>query len=248
MGLSRLLAKGWVLVCLYAGAHALRFALQSGGDVYVVAPRVIVSALLFAAMGLLFVGGYGASGAPRQKLNLGIWASRAVPGFDEMVFLVFVVLSSLDQVLYAPLHVSGKITDALEGALYFAVPGHAALVNALGGCALDGGRVFASSFAWVLAFVFAGSSISRLRLTAGIMRLERVVKPGVLAPAAVAGVLGVAAMLGILCIFVGLPVRLLPCSELAGVPGALFIGLGPLLLAYLIFAALAALLACKNGK
>ena len=30
MGIARLLAKGWILFCLFAGAHALRIALASG--------------------------------------------------------------------------------------------------------------------------------------------------------------------------------------------------------------------------
>ena len=29
MGIARLLAKGWILFCLFAGAHALRFALAA---------------------------------------------------------------------------------------------------------------------------------------------------------------------------------------------------------------------------
>ena len=30
MGIARLLAKGWIIFCLFAGAHALRLALLSG--------------------------------------------------------------------------------------------------------------------------------------------------------------------------------------------------------------------------
>jgi hypothetical protein len=251
MGLSRLLAKGWVLVCLFAGAHALRFALQSGGDLFIVVPQVIVSVLLFAAMGLLFVGGYGASATNFRFHNLSLQnlkLPRTWPGFNEIVFLIFVVLSYLNQVLYAPHHVSGKITEGLEGALYFAVPGHAVIVDSLGECALDGGRVFASSFAWLLAIIFAGSAISRLKHTAAVIRLERAARPGALNPTAVAAVLGIAAVIGIQCVFVGSALTLLPCSAFAGVPGALLIGLSPLLLSYLIFAALAALLASGSEK
>ncbi len=246
MGLTRLLAKGWVLICLFTGAHALRFALQSGGDVYIVVPQVVVSVLLFAAMGLLFVGGYGVSGASTRFHNINLQKLKwphALPNFNEAVFLLFVLLSYLNQVLYAPWHVSGKVTDALEGALYFAVPGHAAIVDHLGECGLDGGRVFASSFAWFLAIVFAGSAISRLKHTAAAIRQERAVRPASLSPTAVAGALGIAAVIAIQCVFVGSALTLLPCSAMAGVPGSLVIGLGPLLLSYLIFAALAALLA-----
>ena len=131
MGLARLLAKGWIVVCLFAGAHALRFALQSGGDLVVVIPQVIVSVLLFAAMGLLFVGGYGASGARLHAFSVQNVMPRRLPGFNEVVFLLFVAISFLNQIVYAPLHVSGRITDMLEGALYFAVPGHAVIVDRL---------------------------------------------------------------------------------------------------------------------
>lgn len=251
MGPARLLAKGWVLVCLFAGAHALRFALQSGGNIYVVVPQVIVSVLLFAAMGLLFVGGYGASGANFRVHKVGLQKLKwpyPLPGFNDTVFLLFALLSYLDQVLYAPWHVSGRVTDSLEGALYFAVPGHAAIVDRLDDCALDGGRVFASSFAWFLAIIFAGSAISRLKHAASAIRIDRALHPGSLSPTAVAAALGIAAVIAIQCIFVGSALTLLPCSAMAGVPGALVIGLGPLMLSYLIFAALAALLASGAEK
>ncbi len=248
MGLARLLAKGWVLICLFAGVHALRFALQSGGDLSEVVPQVLVSVVLFVAMGLLFVGGYAASGAHLRSLNLSSLKPHALPGFNEIVFLIFVVLSYLDQVIYSPLHVSGNITEAVEGALYFGVPGQRAIVDHLETCGLDGGRVFASSFTWVLAFIFAGSAISRLRLTAGLIRFERSLHPPVISPTAIAAVLGIAAVIAIQCIFVGSVVSLVPCSAMAGVPGSVLIGLAPLLLAYLIFAALAALLASGSEK
>ena len=251
MGLARLMAKGWLLVCAFAGAHALRFALQSGGDLLIVVPQVIVSVLLFAAMGLLFVGGYGASGTNFRFHNLSLQSlkwPRSLPGFNEIVFLAAVVLSYLNQVLYAPWHVGGKITEGLEGALYFAIPGHRAVVDRLGDCALDGGRIFSSSFAWFLAIIFAGSAISRLNLTASIIRLERKARPESLNPTAVAAVLGAVAVVAIQCIFVGSALTLLPCSAFVGVPGALLIGLAPLLLSYLIFAALAALLASGTEK
>lgn len=248
MGLARLLAKGWILVCLFAGAHALRFALLSGGDLAIAIPQIIVSVLLFVAMGLLFVGGYGASGARLHAFTIQNLTPRALPAFNDVVFLLFVAISFLDQVVYAPLHVGGKATEMLEGALYFAVPGHAVIVDRLRTCGPDGGRVFASAFAWILAFVFAGSAVSRLRLTAGLIRLQRAVHPDALSPVAVAALLGVIAVLAIQCVFVGSLVGLLPCSALKGIPGALFIGLAPLLLAYLIFAALAALLASSSDS
>ena len=61
MGMARLLAKGWVVFCLFAGAHALMFALGRGVPPLDAAKTIAVCTLLFAAMGLLFVGGYAAA-------------------------------------------------------------------------------------------------------------------------------------------------------------------------------------------
>ena len=57
-----MLAKGWVVFCLFAGAHALRIALASGLALASSAFAIGICVLLFAAMGLLFVGGFGVSG------------------------------------------------------------------------------------------------------------------------------------------------------------------------------------------
>lgn len=247
MGVSRLLAKAWIVICLYAGAHALRFALFSGGDVSAAALQVLEAVLLFAAMGLLFAGGYGLSKDAFRHRAAAILKdgkpSHALPLFNDAVFLVFAALSFADQVWYAPGHLNGPVTDALEGALYFAVPGHAVVVDRLGECILDGGRVFESSFAWLLAIVFAASAISRLKQTAEAMRADRKLHRQSLSPTGLAGVLGILAVAGIQCLFVGSVLDLVPCSYYAGLPGALLIGLAPLLFAYVVYAALAALLA-----
>ena len=63
MGIARLLAKGWIIFCLFAGAHALRFAILQGMPLDTSLAGIGICALLFTAMGLLFVGGFGASGA-----------------------------------------------------------------------------------------------------------------------------------------------------------------------------------------
>ena len=95
MGIARLLAKGWIIFCLFAGAHALRFAIKSGAPLQSSIPGIGICALLFMAMGLLFVGGFGvsashASGTPR----IGRFrADHLIPGFNEGVFLLFVVMS-----------------------------------------------------------------------------------------------------------------------------------------------------------
>ncbi|MDE2183829.1 MAG: hypothetical protein KGJ78_12495 [Alphaproteobacteria bacterium] len=246
MGVARLLAKGWVLVCLYAGAHALRFALASGAAPIDVVIPIVVCVLLFGAMGLLFIGGYGASAAlPNMRLLKPI---HFIPGFDEMVFIVFVCVSFADQAFVAPSYIQGDIAAGLQSAIYYAVFGQRALVDALGSCALDGGRVFAAAFTWLLALIYVCSALSRLRLAAGIIRLERTTRPEALGPTALAAILGIVAVAGIQFFFVGTAYRWLPCSAYADITGALLIGLAPLMLAYLIVAALAALLASGHEK
>ncbi|MBU6297773.1 MAG: hypothetical protein KGJ79_03595 [Alphaproteobacteria bacterium] len=249
MGVARLLAKGWVLVCLVAGAHAVAGAFISGAYPVTALPPVIVCTLLFVAMGLLFVGGYGVSAVHGGLSHLKhLKAAHLLPGFNDAVFLVFVCLSFIDQVAFAPAHLSGDITNALESAIYFAVPGQRGLIWALVPCALDGGRIFASAFTWLLAIIFLCSSFSRLRLAAGLLRLERATHPEALGPAALAFVLGLAAVIGIQLLFVGSVFPYLPCSAYAGIPGKLMVGLAPLMLAYLIVAALTALLATGHEK
>ncbi len=132
--------------------------------------------------------------------------------------------------------------------MQFAVPGQDALLVALAPCALDGGRVFSSAFAWMLAIVFVASAISRIRLAAGLLRLERNTRSEVLGASVHAGVLGIAAIAGIQLFFIGAAYPLFACSVLAGLPGAVIIGLAPLLLAYLIVAALTAAVALSPER
>ena len=53
MGIARLLAKGWIIFCLFAGAHALRLALISGQPLPPSLFMIGICVILFAAMGLL---------------------------------------------------------------------------------------------------------------------------------------------------------------------------------------------------
>ena len=81
MGIARLLAKGWIIFCLFAGAHALRFALMSGLPLPSSLFAIGICVLLFMAMGLLFVGGFGVSAgiaaAPRSARLSRITSSPA---------------------------------------------------------------------------------------------------------------------------------------------------------------------------
>ena len=159
-----MLAKGWIIFCLFASAHALRFALLSGLPLDNSLADIGICALLFMAMGLLFVGGFGVSAGHFTGKP---WLQRfqphhLVPGFNEAVFLIFVILSFLNQAFVAPVNLDRGGADALENAIYFVVPGQRALVSSLEACNMDGGRVFAAAFAWLLAVIYLASAASRL--------------------------------------------------------------------------------------
>src|ERR1700691_1663110 len=137
MGTARLLAKGWILFCVVAGGHAVRFALASRFALSSCVFAIGICVLLFMAMGLLFVGGYGVSGGlPHSGAPLLArlkWRDF-VPGFNESVFLLFVVLSFCNQALVAQDAVPAGAAGALQSAVYFVVPGQRALVWALESC------------------------------------------------------------------------------------------------------------------
>ncbi len=245
MGVARLLAKGWVVFCLFAGGYVLdEVAATAGGSAFAVMLRVLLIVLLFGAMGLLFAGGYAAAVSSGEgRLIERFRPHHVIPGFNAIVFMVFALASFLVQTLYLPEHAAGGILDTLQNALEFAVPGQARLKVLLLSCGLDGGRMFASAFAWLLAFIFLGSSLSRIRLAAGIVRLERKQRPEPLTPTGLAALLGFCAVVGIQLLYVGSLYTLVPCGVARGITGDLLVGLAPLLLAYLIVAALTNLLA-----
>jgi hypothetical protein len=249
MGLARLLAKGWIVFCLFAGAHALRLASLSGTPLAGAIGPVAICMLLFLAMGLLFVGGFGASaGFSATPFLARLRPHHFLPGFNEIVFVGFVILSFINQAMVAPLDIDHGAGEALENAIYFIVPGQRALVGQLGACMLDGGRVMEAAFTWLLAIIYLGSTVSRLRLVAGIIRLEAANRVQLLGPTVRAFLFGVVAVVGIQFLFVGSAYPWLHCSAFANITGAVLIGLAPLMLAYLIVAALASLLAASPEK
>jgi hypothetical protein len=250
MGIARLLAKGWIVFCLFAAAHALRLVLLQGRPLAVAFPGIAICALLFIAMGLLFIGGFGVSAGHVSGTP---WLTRfkphhLIPAFNEAVFFIFALLSFLDQAILAPRDIEHDAMAALERSIYFVVPGQRALVYALEGCNMDGGRVFAAAFAWLLAIVYLASAASRLKLQAGLIRLEAGDRPQILGPTLRAFLFGIVAVVGIQFLFVGSAYPWLRCSAFADVTGALLIGLAPLMLAYLIVAALASLMASAPEK
>jgi hypothetical protein len=205
---------------------------------------VCVCVLLFGAMGLLFAGGFGVSvGVPKSTFKAKQGLGHYMPGFNELVFLIFLCLSFICQVWFAPLHLEGGVVGPLEQAIYFAVPGQRMLVQSLDSCSLDGGRIFAAAFAWLLAIIYLASACSRLKLQAGIIRLERNTRPEGLGPSIRAFCLGMTAVVGVQFLFVGSAYPWINCSAFDDITGELLIGLAPLMLAYLVVAALATLLA-----
>jgi hypothetical protein len=244
MGIARLLAKGWIIFCLFAGAHELRLALLQGLPLETSAPAIAICALLFAAMGLLFVVGFGASASHGG----GPWLARfkphhLIPGFNEAVFVIFVVLSFLNQALVAPSVIDRGGAGALEAAMLFLLPGQQVLVGRLEACSMDGGRIFAAAFTWLLAIIYLASTASRLKLAAGLIRLEMGEKPQLLGPTLRAFLFGIAAIVGIQFLVMGSAYPWLGCSAFTDITGAVLIGLAPLMLAYLILASLASLMA-----
>ena len=249
MGIARLLAKGWIVFCLFAGAHAIRLALLTGIPLQTSAFAIGICAALFIAMGLLFVGGFGASaGHSRTPWLTRLRPRHLIPGFNEMVFIVFVTLSFLNQALVAPVVIDRGAAGALENAMYFLLPGQRALVHALEGCTLDGGRAFSAAFTWLLAIVYLANAVSRLNLQAGLIRLEAGERVQPLGPTLRAFLFGIVAVVGIQFLFVGSAYPWLACSAFADITGAVLIGLAPLMLAYLIVAALASLMAAAPEK
>ena len=183
MGVARLLAKGWVVFCLFAGAYALHLALGRGEEPLAAFQSIAICVLLFSAMGLLFVGGFGASASSGPLLGR-LRPRHFVPGFNESVFIAFVLASLVNLIVLAPATIGGSVARAIANAMDRLVPGQSALSSGLGACALDGGRVFAGAFTWLLAIIYVASALSRIGLTAGLLRLERMLRPSAFGPTA----------------------------------------------------------------
>ncbi len=105
----------------------------------------------------------------------------------------------------------------LENAIFFVVPGQRALMHALEGCTLDGGRSFAAAFTWLLAVIYLGSAVSRLKLQAGLIRLEAGEHPQAIGPTLRAFLFGIVAVVGIQFLFVGSAYPWLNCSAFADI-------------------------------
>jgi hypothetical protein len=241
MGVARLLAKGWLVFCVFAGAHAMNLALARGEPLLDATVDIGVCVLLFAAMGLLFVTGFGLAPGGRAAFLRRLKPQHLMPGFNEVVFVAFVILSFANQVFVAPLYMGSPGAGAVQHTLSFFVPGQSALQNALENCSLDGGRIFASGTTWLLAIIFLASALSRVRLASGIIRIERMARTPTIGPTTTAIIFGIVAIVSFQLLFVGSAYPWLACSAFTDITGAVLIGLAPLMLSYLIFAALATL-------
>lgn len=244
MGAARLLAKAWGVFCIFAGAYALQHAIIGGEPFVRAAIPIVVCVLLFGAMGMLFAGGFGVSGnSAKIPFVERLKPDHLAPGFNGIVFVLFAVIVFIVQVAYLPLHLANPAFNALQSAIDFAIPGQRALEDRLVVCGPGGSETIASAVSWLLAFVFLGSAASRIRLAAAIVRFERRQRPELLGVSTLAFVLGLVCVVGIQLLFVGSIFELLPCGALHGIAGEFTIGIGPLMLAYLIIAALTDLIA-----
>ena len=242
MGLARLLAKGWVVFCCFATGHTIARTLASNTAASMSALQAaVIPGSLFCAMGLLFIGGYAVSSG---HISLRLRPAAFVPGFNEIVALAFLVMIFLLQTSVAP--VPEQISAAFQSAMRFAVPGQHVLELALARCSIERIVPFCAAAAWLLAFIYLGSAVSRLRISAALLQLERKRLSEPLGPSGNALVLGIAAIAGIQLVFVGSLFRLLPCKALSGILGDVLVGAAPVMLAYLAAAALANLLAAHD--
>ena len=247
MGIAQLLAKGWVVFCLYAGAQALNLALFAGKPLAEVAPPLAICVLLFGAMGLLFIAGFGASsGSGLGQMFRRMKPSHFLPSFDAVVFLVFVIASFAAQVAFASAPIdTSPAAGALRRAMYVVVPGEPALNERLVTLGYPQSIAYSilvmSSFAWLLAIIFVASAMSRIGLTAGLLRLERALRPSSFGPTVLAAIYGTVALVVFQLLYIGSLYMFLPRFAFTGITGALLIGLAPLMLAYLIVAASATL-------
>ena len=154
----------------------------------------------------------------------------------------------LPQLKVKPYHLLLRLPEDVKPLVLLRVQAQRALVHALEDCTLDGGRAFAAAFAWLLAIVYLASAVSRLKLQAGLIRLEAGERVQPLGPTLRAFLFGTVAVVGIQFLFVGSAYTWLNCSAFADITGAVLIGLAPLMLAYLIVAMLASLMAVAPEK
>ncbi len=247
MGWARLLAKGWVLFCLYAAVLALA---QNFGAAHI--GNLLIAASLFLAMGVLFAVGYGLSGHNSVRALLySVQAHHLLPDFNRLIFLIFILLSLITQILL--LHNPHPIPlwlGWIAGAMQI-IPGQHALLQALAPCAAPQQSALllhGAAVSWLLALIYLASSLSRIRLAAGLIRLERSARGESAGAAWHTALLGLAGIIGIQLFGLGSVYGWTLCQSLTGLPGQVLTGLAPLMLAYLLGTALTAALSLTSEQ
>lgn len=245
--MASLVAKVWVMFCLYAGALALHMALPGSPDPLGDGLAITGASFVFLCLGLLFAGAAVLLLSPSGPISLKNirtlrFAWRDVD-FNEILFAAFLILSFCNQAFFAPDHMMGPLTIAVEQAAWFAVPGQRAFSLLVHSCTMDGGRIFTSAFAWVLALIWFGTALTRLGISARLIRAARRQTPDATAGLVSGVLLAVAAAAGIQFLYAGSGFAYLPCSLTAGIAGGLLAGFAPLMLAYILIAALSGVIA-----
>ncbi len=245
MGVARLLAKGWVVFCLFAGGHGALLALSQGTPPAQAFEAVAVCVGLFGAMGLLFIAGFGASSTGSTPLLARLRPHHLIPSFDDVVFVAFVAVSFAAQAYFISEIGGGAAGQAVQKAMYVVVPGLRALGDRLAVCGLNAPLLYSitltAAVAWLLAIVFVASAVSRLGLAAGLIRLERTLRPAPFGLTLLAAIYGILSIVGIQLLYVGSVFPWLGCGAFNGIDGVVLSGLAPLFLAYVIVAALTTL-------
>ena len=123
MGAARLLAKGWVLFCVYGGGLALVRALAAGAPAAETAWTISVCVVLFGAMGLLFISGYGLSAGHVRlfgatgltRSDIGFWCSGSS---DYLAGRAFSFVSAVDAIGAVPPTMESHVEMDAAWALY----------------------------------------------------------------------------------------------------------------------------------
>ena len=166
------------------------------------------------------------------------------------MFLIFVVLSFLNQAFVRARQSSSTArAGALENGDLFRGAGPARAGRCAGGLQpwMAGGCSPPPSPGCWRSSIWPAPPRG-CKLQAGLIRLEAGDRPQILGPTLRAFLFGIVAVVGIQFLFVGSAYPWLIAAPLPTSPGALLIGLAPLMLAYLIVAALASLLASSPEK
>ena len=216
MGVARLLAKGWVVFCLFAGGYALHDAVGAG--------TAFLRRPARHSHQRRSVRRHGAAvhrrlcGGVERRWRVAHWRvsspRHVLPGFNELVFIGFALAIFVMQTLYLAGSRPGRVLGALQAAIAFAVPGQGQL-------AYSARRLRARRRARVRGRLRAGCSPSSFWARRSRASVSPPASCGWSAssvpkrsgPTGLALVLGLAAVIGIQLLYIG---SLYPHSALHG--------------------------------